>query len=276
MDADVIVVGAGLAGLRCAVSLTDCGYQVLVFEAGDAVGGRIRSESHDGFVVDRGFQVLNPAYPAVRRWIDVDALRLRRFDAGLVAATESGRMTLGHPLRAPRLLASTAGAVLRRPREATGPLRWAAPVLGPHLGSSVLQVVERRPDVSRRAAFDAAGMRGSVRRAVEAFLAGVVLEDDGSTSDRFALLLTAAFARGVPSLPAGGMQRLPDQLAERLGPAVRLGRRVTHVTAQTAGTDSAVWTARKVVVATGAAAAHQLTGLPVPATKGVVTVWWAA
>ena len=82
--------------------------------------------------------------------------------------------------------------------------------------ASLAGVIARTPVTDRTApeqqvpqwlfAFDAAGMRGSVRRAVEAFLAGVVLEDDGSTSDRFALLLTAAFARGVPSLPAGVSQ----------------------------------------------------------------------
>ena len=74
MDADVIVVGAGLAGLRCARVLQDAGRQVVVLEAAAHVGGRVTSETIDGFVVDRGFQVLNPAYPAVRRWVDVSEM----------------------------------------------------------------------------------------------------------------------------------------------------------------------------------------------------------
>ena len=60
MDADVVVVGAGLAGLRCAVRLAELGREVLVLESADAVGGRIRTDVVDGFRCDRGFQVLNP------------------------------------------------------------------------------------------------------------------------------------------------------------------------------------------------------------------------
>ena len=69
MRADVVVVGAGLAGLRCAQVLADAGRDVVVLEASDGVGGRIRTDRVDGFLVDRGFQLLNPAYPAVRRWV---------------------------------------------------------------------------------------------------------------------------------------------------------------------------------------------------------------
>ena len=77
MRADVVVVGAGLAGLRCAQVLSSAGRDVVVLEASDGVGGRIRTDRIDGFLVDRGFQLLNPAYPAVRRWVDVDALGLQ-------------------------------------------------------------------------------------------------------------------------------------------------------------------------------------------------------
>ncbi|WP_367727225.1 FAD-dependent oxidoreductase [Microbacterium sp. LMI1-1-1.1] len=76
---DTIVIGAGLAGLRCATRLADAGRDVVVLEAGDAVGGRERTDLVDGFRLDRGFHVLNPAYPAVQRAVDIDALDLRRF-----------------------------------------------------------------------------------------------------------------------------------------------------------------------------------------------------
>jgi phytoene dehydrogenase-like protein len=67
VDTEVVVVGAGLAGLRCAVRLAEAGRAVTLLEAQDAVGGRQRTDEVDGFLLDRGFQVLNPAYPAVRR-----------------------------------------------------------------------------------------------------------------------------------------------------------------------------------------------------------------
>lgn len=276
VDADVVVVGAGLAGLRCAQALVEAGRDVVVLEAADAVGGRIRTERVDGFLVDRGFQLLNPAYPAVRRWVDVDALALQPFGAGVAARTEQGLSVLGHPLREPRLVPRTLRAVGTRPTEVAALARWAAPLLRPRPGRELVEVLERRADVERRAALDAAGVDGLLRRVVDRFFAGVLLEDDGSTADRYALLLTWMFVRGVPALPARGMQALPEQLAAPLGDRVRLGQRVREVSGTSVRTDAGSWSARHVVVATGAAQAAELTGVPAPATKGVVTTWWSA
>ena len=276
MDTDVVVVGAGLAGLRCAQALVDAGRDVVVLEASDVVGGRIRTDRIDGFLVDRGFQLLNPAYPAVRRWVDVDALGLQPFGAGVAARTEDGLAVLGHPLREPGLIAGTLRTVARRPTEVAALARWAAPLLRPRRGTTLEEVLGRRPDVDRRTALDTAGVDGLVRRVIDRFYAGVLLEDDGSTSHHYALLLAWMFARGVPALPREGMTALPAQLAARLGDRVRLGERVHRVTGTSVTTDAGTWTARHVVVATGAAAAADLTGAAVPATKGVVTLWWSA
>ena len=275
MRADVVVVGAGLAGLRCAQVLAVAGRDVVVLEASDGVGGRIRTDRIDGFLVDRGFQLLNPAYPAVRRWVDVDALGLQPFGAGVAARTETGLDVLGHPLRNPALIPSTLRVTGRRPQEVAALARWAAPLLRPRPGRELVDVLERRADVDRRTALDRAGVDGLLRRVVDRFFAGVLLEDDGSTADRFALLLTWMFVRGVPALPRDGMAALPAQLAAPLGDRIRLGQAVRRVTGTSVETDDGTWAAGHVVVATGAPEAAGLTGVPVPATKGVVTVWWA-
>lgn len=275
MRADVVVVGAGLAGLRCARVLAGAGRDVVVLEADDRVGGRIRTDRIDGFLVDRGFQLLNPAYPAVRRWVDVDALGLQPFGAGVAARTETGLDVLGHPLRNPALIPSTLRVTGRRPQEVAALARWAAPLLRPRPGRELVDVLERRADVDRRSALDRAGVDGLLRRVVDRFFAGVLLEDDGSTADRFALLLTWMFVRGVPALPSDGMAALPAQLAAPLGDRIRLGQAVRRVTGTSVETDDGTLAAGHVVVATGAPEAAGLTGVPVPATKGVVTVWWA-
>jgi glycine/D-amino acid oxidase-like deaminating enzyme len=275
MRADVVVVGAGLAGLRCAQALAGAGRDVVVLEASDGVGGRIRTDRVDGFLVDRGFQLLNPAYPAVRRWVDVDALHLQPFGAGVAARTESDLGVLGHPLRSPALVPATVRTA-RRPKEVAALARWAAPLLRPRRTSDLSDVLERRADVDRRTALDGAGVDGLLRRVVDRFFAGVLLEDDGTTADRFALLLTWMFVRGVPALPRDGMQALPEQLAATLGDRVRLGQPVRRVTGTSVQTDDGTWAADHVVVATGASEAAELTGVPVPSIKGVVTVWWSA
>jgi phytoene dehydrogenase-like protein len=95
-ESDVVIVGAGLAGQRCASVREHAGLSVTVLEARDAVGGRVRTDVIDGFRCDRGFQVLNPSYPQVKSAIDIDALDLKRFDAGLRVRT-SGSDSLSWP-----------------------------------------------------------------------------------------------------------------------------------------------------------------------------------
>lgn len=280
VDTDVVVVGAGLAGLRCAISLQQAGYDVRVLEAADAPGGRIRTDEVDGFRADRGFQLLNPAYPAVERWVDVAALGLQSFGAGAAARTDTGLVVLGHPLREPGLLLRTGLAGSTRPRELLALARWARPLLVPRRGRSLTRVLDGRPDAALGAALDRVGLDGLFRIVIERFFAGVLLEDRQQTSDRYALLLSWMFARGVPALPRDGMQALPDQLAAILGGRLALDTPVETVAAGRGGVTvtaaGRARTARAVVLATGPVEAGGLAGVDVPATKGVVTTWWEA
>lgn len=278
MDADVVVVGAGIAGLECARLLHARGLAVRVLEAADVVGGRVRTDRVDGFTLDRGFQLLNPAYPAVRQRVDVRALDLQAFLPGLAVRRDDRLAVLADPRRAPLRLGRTVLDGLRsgllRPRELAALARWVAPAVGP------VDRLLARPDATLAASLDAAGADGPLRHAVlEPFLAGVLAEDDGSTSAAFVRLLVRSFLAGTPGVPAAGMAALPAQLAAGL-PDVRLGVRVRQVERVTGGVrvhgDDGVTTARAVVVATDAWTAEQLVGVPAPAARGLVTHWWAA
>ena len=100
----VIVVGAGLAGLTCAKVLVERGVEVVVFEASDGVGGRVRTDERDGFLLDRGFQVYFTAYPVSRRHLDHEALNLRAFDPGATVCRGGKKTILSDPLRDPKAL----------------------------------------------------------------------------------------------------------------------------------------------------------------------------
>ncbi|KRE34595.1 amine oxidase [Mycobacterium sp. Soil538] len=274
-DAEVVVVGAGLAGLRCAAVLADAGREVRVWEAADEVGGRIRTDIVDGFLCDRGFQVLNPAYPELGSCVDVAALRLQPFGPGVGVRRERGSVVLAHPLRAPSRLPGMLARRGVRPGDAVALARWAYPALRPgHLKHSPGE------DTTLMAALDRCGVSGELRRVIDRFLSGVVLDDTGATSNAFALLLVRMFALGVPALPADGMAALPRQLAAPLGERVALNRRVSGITASDGGwrvsaEDGTAVRAREVVVATDATAAAQWIGGAATPTRGVVTDWWA-
>lgn len=82
-SADVLIIGGGLAGLCCSLRLHQSGLSFQVLEASDGVGGRVRTDMVDGFLLDRGFQVLLTAYPEAQKVLDYDALNLKPFYPGL-------------------------------------------------------------------------------------------------------------------------------------------------------------------------------------------------
>ena len=100
-NADVVVVGGGAAGLAAARVLAGAGLDALLLEAADRLGGRIATDTVDGFRIDRGFQVVNTAYPALADFVDLQRLELRLFDHGLLLATERGLEFLADPRRLP-------------------------------------------------------------------------------------------------------------------------------------------------------------------------------
>jgi hypothetical protein len=89
-EADVVVVGAGIAGLNAADQLTKAGLRPLVLEAGDGVGGRVRTDRVDGFLLDRGFQIFLTGYPEAQRVLDYEALQLQPFYAGALVWWNGG------------------------------------------------------------------------------------------------------------------------------------------------------------------------------------------
>ncbi|WP_072314070.1 NAD(P)/FAD-dependent oxidoreductase [Agrococcus sp. Marseille-P2731] len=277
MDADVIVVGAGLAGLRAAGLLERRGHSVIVLEAADAVGGRIRTDTVDGFRLDRGFQVLNPAYPAVRRAVDLEALDLQRFTVGAIVRRGARVTRLAHPLRHPSLALATLVSDATPASDLVALARWAGPtLLRPSVASRAAS------DEALHASFDRVGLTGRLRRDVlDTFLAGVLADDSGGASANYVRLLLRSFALGAPGLPARGMQAFPEQLAATLRAPVRLRTSARELRerrdAVAVETDAGQLTARAAVVAVGPQHVAQLTASTTPETTPTthgLTTWW--
>ncbi len=273
--ADVVVVGAGLAGLACAQDLAAEGLTVRVLEASDGVGGRMRTDVRDGFRLDRGFQVVNTSYPQLRRRLRLPDLYLRRFTPGVLLHTPRGRLRFADPTRLPRQAADLVSGRLASPRD----LAALALLSGRDLLAPPRLLKTAADRTTRTALADAAISEDLVGTLFRPFLSGVFLEDELETSSRFFHLVWRSMLRGTLCLPARGVGAVPQALADALPPGtVRLEQPVASLTDDgVLAEDGTEHPAESVVVATGSsAAARLLPGLQVPPTRAVTTYYHAA
>ena len=232
MQHDVIIVGAGLAGLACAREMVRAGRRVVVLEAADRVGGRVATDEVNGFRIDRGFQVYNDAYPEGRRQLDLAALQLGCFEPGALVAEQGRLRRVSDPWRRPL---AALGAVL------DGSVGIADGLLTARLRSEAIRRFKSGsldPDapvtpqeVTTREELVARGFSDAfVRRFFVPFFGGVFLERKLETAAPVFLFDFAMFSLGRACLPRGGMAAIPQQMAAGL-PAgvVRLETRVARV-----------------------------------------------
>lgn len=274
---DVVVVGAGLAGLAVARAVEAAGRTAVIVEASDGVGGRVRTDTVEGFRLDRGFQVLLTAYPEVGRQLDLAALQPCAFDPGSLVWLGKRMYAIGDPTRRPSMLFSSAfapvGSVADKVRLAgvLHRLRKADPV-------SLLH----REDVSTLSSLRDQGFSTRmIDRFFRPLLGGIQLDMNLSASRRMADIILRCLAVGDSAVPAMGMQAIPDQLAAGLMPGtVHLGCLAAAVApGEVRLLDGRVVRATRVVVATEGPAAAQLLRerhVASPASRSVSCVWFAA
>ncbi|MCC6987666.1 MAG: FAD-dependent oxidoreductase [Acidobacteria bacterium] len=272
---DVVIVGGGLAGLTCARRLQARGRTCLVLEAGEAVGGRVRTDRVDGFQLDHGFQVLLTAYPAAQRWLDYDALALRRFSAGARVWCDGAMHVVSDPTREPGDLLATmkapVGTLADKMKIAT--LRSAA-------REGTLDDLFTQPETTALEALQAHGFSPTmIERFLRPWLGGIFLDESLAASSRMLMFVLRMFAEGHAAVPEAGMQAIPEHLAAGLAPGtVRLGAPVAAVgdggvTLQSGERISA----GQVVVATdGTTAARLLPELPPATWRHVTCLYFAA
>ena len=273
----VLIVGAGLSGLTCALRLHQAGIPVHIIEASDGVGGRVRTDQVDGFLLDRGFQVYLSAYPQAGELLDLEALELQAFEPGAIVYDGKGLKRVMDVFRRPRYLIGSAlssiGSLADKMRVAL--LRFQT------LGSSEEEIRDHKDQSTesflREFGFSEKMINGFFR----CFYGGIFLETELRTSSRMFEFTFKMFSQGSATLPARGMGSIPLQLARRLpAETIRINSPATSVTCSSVTlANGSVLQGSHVVLATQASQTSEF--IPsfsshAPQWRSVTNVYYAA
>ena len=240
MSNPVVVIGAGLAGMNAAIQLQKAGREVVLLEAAERAGGRVQSDSIDGFTCDRGFQLINAKYPELVTLKVLDKLDFRFADRAINIAIDEELHRLGDPRRYPfAAFDLTTGSVFEK-------LAVTRAILGkPKADQSIAEYLV------------SAGLGKTFNRALSPFLRGVYLTDLSNVSADTGLEIIKTFISGKPGLPSGGVGALSKAMANEIND-LRLGVTVNSIKPGLVVTSEGQISANEIIVATDSTTSAQL------------------
>jgi phytoene dehydrogenase-like protein len=258
------------------------GHTVTVLESSDGVGGRVRSDAYEGYLLDRGFQVLFDSYPAVQRQLNRAALDLRTFDPGAIICADGFRHILTDPLR-DRDPGALAAAAFTPIIGLGDKLRTLALAL--ELRDTPIDDLLAGADRSTFAELQALGFsRSAINAFFRPFYGGIFLDRSLETSAKCFRFNFKMLSIGSTCVPAGGMGQIAQQLAAELDAQGRIRLNTAAAALERAGervigvrcADGSMLHADAVVLAVPAPEAARLSGLPMPmAHLGTVTLYFS-
>jgi phytoene dehydrogenase-like protein len=208
----VVIAGAGVAGLVCGRTLQRAGHEVVILEASDGVGGRVRSDKVDGFTLDRGFQVLFTAYPAAQRQLEYSRLNLQRFDPGALICKNGERHILTDPSRNPQRALPAILTNIISPFDKLRTLQFATELKT----KSVQDVIAGDDDTIVNYVHKRGFSDKYVDNFIRPFFGGVFLDRSLQTSAKAFKFNYKMLSDGETVVPAGGMGQISEQIAEEL------------------------------------------------------------
>jgi phytoene dehydrogenase-like protein len=256
IKSEVLIVGAGLAGLNAAIQLQAAGVDVHVIDSSDRAGGRVASDVIDGFICDRGFQLINAQYPALQELNIVSELDFIAAPRVIEVCLQDGHHPIGDPRQVPwTVLDKATGTIPEK-------LSLLRIIMGQvKAGQSIGQALR---------------ITGSCyERVLRPFLHGVFLTDPDNVDAMYGQSIIKSFVSGKPGVPRYGVGELPRALVKRIS-GITYNTRVDRIDRTSVYTNNGTFTANKILIATDATTATQLLGLTeVPRMAGCIT-WYHA
>lgn len=212
MKTTVTIIGAGISGLTAAVYLHQQGINVQILEASDRVGGRIKTDKIDGFLLDRGFQVLLTEYPECKKLLDYEKLKLKYFLPGAMVFHDKGWFEIADPVRIPSLLFKTVFAPVGSIKDKINTFL---------LKNKLLKISQKniflQPEISTLEKLKKYGFsQKMIDLFYKPFFAGIFLENELDTSSNMFDFVMKMFSEGSAAIPQLGMEEIPKQLAAML------------------------------------------------------------
>jgi phytoene dehydrogenase-like protein len=209
---DVIIVGGGISGLATAIELEKFNLKVLVLEKTDRVGGRVKTDNVDGFLLDHGFQVYLTAYPDASSILDYNALNLKSFYSGALCFNGDEKFTVSdttrYKLATAKMAFSPVGGLMDKVRLGN---------LAARLKKTSLESIFIKPDLETLSYLKQLGFSDKIiQRFFKPFYGGIFLDNHLETSSRMFEFVFKMFAEGDAALPAGGIEEIPRQLKSKL------------------------------------------------------------
>ena len=253
---DVLIIGGGISGLVCARHLQRRGIEYLLVEGDERVGGRIKTDLKDGFLLDHGFQVLQTAYPAAQEELDYSALKLQPFVSGAKIRIKDRFYTVSDPRKQPADLFKTLMAPIGSLADRIKLARLSREVMKTGAERLFDQYEQDSLSYLREYGFTPT----MIERFFQPFFGGTCLDYNLPASSRVFRYLLKMFSAGVAAIPEKGMGEIPLQIAADLpNEKIRTGTPVTEIErGRVRFADDSTTKARAIVIATDQYQARKL------------------
>lgn len=242
-----VVIGGGLAGISAALTLQDAGESVELYEASDDLGGRVRSDYIDGYILDRGFQLINSGYSEIKRLKVIPEIDFCKSERTVDVITPYGISSIGDPRLHPfQAFNSPLGSLSEK--------------------VAVLKFLGDKPNsnISLRDALLAAGTGDFFENLLKPFLKGVFLTDLEGIDSAYGREILKSFVLGDSGLPRAGAGALTEAL----------GARVEKVHLNSPIESLAALEGKRVILATDATTASKLLGKNEPREHSTSYTWY--